>query len=121
MKTPSFFDQLDAHLEEIFGKSGAAARTRAAAAAIKDPTVFDDTRLNNLQTTIKVLIEDHQDELEVLKAPISYIGEDGTWRVTNLPVAVLNEVFAQELSATDSLAMVIGLYTEDLEKKFKAK
>lgn len=114
----NFFEVLEAELAKIFVEEVAAV---FGPKDLKDPTIFNDQRLSNLQTTIIVLVEDHQDELDVLKAPISYIGEDGTWKVANLPVTVLNEVFAQELRATDSLPMVIQLYTEDLEKKFNGK
>lgn len=114
----NFFDVLEAELAKIFVEEVSAVFKPK---DLKDPTVFDDTRLTNLQTTINVLVEDHQDEVDGLKAPISYIGEDGSWKVANLPLAVLNEVFAKELRATDSLPMLIQLYTEDLEKKFKAQ
>lgn len=118
MKPFNFLEEVDAFLEKIFvDETG----LKTGIKDIKDSTIFDDARLTNLRTTILVLVEDHQDELDVLKAPISYIGEDGTWKVANLPVTVLSEVFAQELTATDSLPMAIQFYTEDLEKKFNAK
>lgn len=118
MKDFDFFAEVDAFLGKLFVNE---ADKKAGIKDLKDPTIFDDMRLNNLQTTIIVLVEAHQDETGALSAPVSYIGEDGTWKVATLPVEVLSEVFAQELHATDSLPMVIQLYTEDLEKKFNGK
>jgi len=86
-----------------------------------DMVIFSSERLNNLQVTIGVLAEDYEPEVGVLTAPISYIGEDGKWTVVNLPIYMLNEVFAKELDVTESLPTVIQLYIQDLEKKVNEK
>lgn len=117
----NFFDILDEELKKIIGVSNTKSTIGKVVQGLKDPVVFDHARLNNLQVTIAVLAEDHVEEVGKLTAPISYIAEDGKWTVANLSIDVLNEVFAKELVATDSLPMIIQLYTEDLEKKVNEK
>lgn len=132
-----FFELLDAELERIFEQLGGDPKVLRADAAnlrkellaketkvLKDPVVFNHTRLHNLQITLGMValnLPVMTGSLEGPTTPVSYINEAKEWSVINLPLTILEEVFALELKATDSLPMILALYTEDLEAYRNAK
>ena len=85
-------------------------------AAVNQP-IYSKARLTNLQVVIAMLLEDNPTQYGDVTAQISYI-RDNHWTMATLPIAVLNDVFAFELTQAP-MTQVIQLYTEALEMKFK--